>query len=160
MTELTAPEGAEVNTVWIWLIVAMPLVSMLGLFTVDWSSFVDFSDTTGMSSLAAMTSPGYLFSVFSGWLVYGLSVWFSFLDRRALLQRGVPRPFHWAWTFLSSIVYVIGRSIVVKRRTGHGMAPFWAAIASLVLSLGVSAYLMIAIFSALADQLSTIPGLR
>lgn len=154
--DLKAPEGTEVNTVWIWLVVVLPLLPMIGLFTVDWTAFVDLGDTTGMSSLTAVTSPGYLFSMFSGWAVYGLSVWFAYLDYRTLGRRAVPRPFHWAWTFLSSLVYVIGRSVIVKRRTGHGMAPFWAAIASIVLSIAVSIYLVVTIFAAVAQQMSTL----
>ena len=53
---------------------------------------------------------------------------------RELKKRGVQQPFHWAFAFLTSIVYVIGRSVVVKRRTGGGLAPLWVYIVELILS--------------------------
>lgn len=56
----------------------------------------------------------------------------SWLDRRELRARGVERPFHWAWSILSVLVYLIGRSVVVRRRVGGSAAPLW-----LFLGLGV-----------------------
>ena len=49
----------------------------------------------------------------------------SWLDRRTLRQRGVERPFHWAWSILSVLIYLIGRSVVVRRRVGGSAAPLW-----------------------------------
>ena len=160
--QLGAPEDTQVNTAWIWLIVVLPLLPSLGLLSVDWGSMFDFSDPSGMNSLAVLASPGYLFAAIGGPVTYGLCVWFAYLDWRELDRRGVPRPFHWAWTFLYSVVYVIGRSVVVRRRTGHGSAPMWAAIASIVLSFVFAIYLVIvmmsAAFASLPDMASyTVP---
>jgi hypothetical protein len=88
-----------------------------------------------------------------GWITYGLGVFFAYRDYKTLLALGVPRPFHWAWAFLS-IVYVIGRSVVVRRRTGHGILPMWIAIAYLALSVVVAIILVIAIFSTVMTQVT------
>ncbi|KQR65738.1 hypothetical protein ASF89_00625 [Frigoribacterium sp. Leaf172] len=49
----------------------------------------------------------------------------SWLDRRTLQARGVERPFHWAWSIVSLLIYLIGRSIVLQRRIGGSAAPLW-----------------------------------
>lgn len=140
---LTAPAGTKVYTPWIWLIVFVPYVSLPLLFSPSFTGMFQGLDITNPSAasgveLQLMTSPAYIVSVLAGWLVYGLCVLFAYLDFKTLGQRGVPRPFHWAWTFLYSPVYVIGRSVVVRRRTGTGIAPMWAAIAMAVVSVIVS----------------------
>lgn len=154
--DLKAPEGTEWNTAWIWLIVLLPLIPMIGLFSIDWGSLINLNDPTGMSSLAFLVSPGYLVASVGGWVVYGLCVWFAYLDWRELGRRGVPRPFHWAWTFLSSAVYAIGRSVVVRKRTGRGIAPMWATIATLVISFGAAIYIMAVVMAAVFDAVSTL----
>jgi hypothetical protein len=39
------------------------------------------------------------------------------LDWRRLRNAGVVRPFHWAWIFLGPTVYVIGRTVVLRKVT-------------------------------------------
>ncbi|KTR73670.1 hypothetical protein NS234_19740, partial [Microbacterium oxydans] len=51
------------------------------------------------------------------------------LGARGLAARGFVRPFPWAWTFLSSLVYVIGRHVVIRRRGGRTLAPLVVTIA-------------------------------
>lgn len=153
--DLTAPEGTQWNTVWIWLVVLLPLVPMIGLFTIDWGNLIDLSDPTGMSSLAFLISPGYLITSVGGWVTYGLCAWFAYLDWRELQRRGVPRPFHFAWVFLSSAVYAIGRSVVVRKRTGRGISPMWATIASLVVSFGAVIYVMATMMTAIFGAVLT-----
>jgi len=56
----------------------------------------------------------------------------------------VPNPFHWAWIFFAVIgapVYMIGRSVVVRRRVGSGLAPMIVNLALVVASfvLGIVA---------------------
>lgn len=152
---LKAPEGTQANTAWIWLIVFVPMLPMLGLLLIDWAATIDINDPTGMSTLGMFANPGYLLAVFGGWISYGLCAWFAYLDWRELGRRSVPRPFHFAWVFLSSIVYVIGRSVVARRRTGHGIAPLWVAIASMVLSVGVATYVTVVIMTAVIGQVET-----
>ena len=154
--DLRAPEGTDWKTAWIWLIVLLPLIPMIGLLTIDWSGLIDVTDPTGLSTIGWLLSPGYLLSSVGGWLVYGLCVWFAYLDWRELGRRGVPRPFHWAWTFLSSAVYGIGRSVVVRRRTGHGISPMWATIATLVVSFGVAIYISVVAIVTVIQSVDTL----
>ena len=139
---LKAPDGTKTGTVWIWLIVLLPLLGLSSIFLIDWADYIDSTIASSLSapyggyagSLAFYTSPGYLLSNLLSFVLYGLTVVFAALDVRELKKRGVQQPFHWAFAFLTSIVYVIGRSVVVKRRTGGGLAPLWVYIAETVLS--------------------------
>jgi hypothetical protein len=159
-TELKAPTGTQPYTPWIWLIVVLPLLPILILLPIDWSSMFDLSDPTGMSSFAIYANPAYWLAVLGGWVAYGVCAWFAYLDWRDLGRREVPKPFHFAWVFLSSVVYVIGRSVIVRRRTGSGIAPMWVAFGSLALSLGIGIYVAVAMMAPLFEQLSTIPTMR
>jgi hypothetical protein len=160
-----APAGTKTNTPWIWLAVLLPLVQLVPLFFIDWgsmfSSMFDVSSPTSSTraSLALMTSPAYLLTSLGSWVIYGLCALFAYLDFKQLRDAGVPRPFHFAWVFLgwvvgsASLVYVIGRSVVVKRRTGAGTAPMWVAIGVTVISLGVGVYIMVVIFSTMMTSI-------
>jgi hypothetical protein len=122
------PAGTPVDTPWIWLIVALPLLPLIPLFLWDLEGYMLRSMTDPMAQVALYLDPWYLTAIGLGWAAYGVMVWFSYLDLKALRALGYTRQFHWAWTFLSSLVYVIGRSVVVKRQAGRGMAPMWAVI--------------------------------
>ncbi len=142
---LRAPEGTRTGTVWIWLVVLLPLLSLATLFAIDFEEYLRsaLADPTSVSGqLSLYTSPGFLLATLGGWLLTALVIVFSVLDWRALTARGVPKPFHWGFAFLAladfGIVYPIGRSIVVKQRTGGGLAPLWATIAVFVVSLIVT----------------------
>lgn len=157
---LKAPEGTRWNTVWIWLIVLLPLLNYIPYFFIDWSQLLRGIDLDDPSSaytgqLELMTSPAYLLSSVGGWVVYGLSVLFAYLDWRQLNQFGVPKPFHWAFAFIPAPVYPIGRSIVVQRRTGRGISPMWVTIATLVLGVIAGIYITASVMSAV---FSAIPG--
>lgn len=158
-TPLSAPAGTSWNTVWIWLIVFVPYVSLVGFFLVDWRGMFDLSTITSETAMMmAMFSPGYFLSIALGFAAYGLSVWFAYLDWRELEQRNVPRPFHWAFAFLSSAVYPIGRSVVVKRRTGHGLSPMWVSIALIVLSFVFSIYFSVYLITMVFEQAAATMG--
>ena len=159
---LTAPAGTVTNTVWIWLIVALPLLPILGLLTIDWSSLIDaasYSSTDPSQLLAAefafFLSPGYLGAMIGGWIVYGLNAFFAYRDWRFLQAAGVPKPFHFAWVFLSSTVYTIGRAVVVKRRTGHGSAVLWASIGAIVLIFVISMVMTAQIITQVFNSIPT-----
>lgn len=128
---LTAPAGTQWSTVWIWIIVGIPLLSSLSILAIDWRGMVTASSDDAMMSM--VYSPSYFIVTFLGFIAYGLGVWFAYLDYRVLQRRSVPKPFHWAWGFLNNyLVYTIGRSVVVKRRTGRGISPMWVSIAIFV----------------------------
>lgn len=158
---LTAPEGTPWNTVWIWLIIFVPYIPTAGIFLVDWPSMLSFTYSpmsSGMATLGILASPAYLLTSLGGFVVYGLAVWFAYLDYRELERRSVPRPFHWAWTFLSSGVYPIGRSVIVRRRTGRGISPMWVTIALMVLSFIFSIAFSVWLMSLIFEQIPALTG--
>lgn len=124
----------------IWAITLLPLLSVLLLLT--WQpEFRMITTRQGVTTMDpfSMYTPGYFVLMGAGFLSYGLSVFFAFLDRQRLLKSGVVRPFHWAWAFLSSLVYVIGRSVIVNKvAPKRGLWPVWASIAVIVISLVVT----------------------
>lgn len=156
---LRAPEGTRTNTPWIWLIAVLPVLSFIPLLTIDWPAYLANSMAAGGSiygQSALYTSPGYLAATVLGWVIYAVCALFAYLDWKRLAAAGVPRPFHFAWVFLSSIVYVIGRSVVVRRRTGTGAGPMWVSIAVIALSLAISVYLVATIIGAAIDQVQQV----
>lgn len=141
--ELRAPVGAKTNTVWIWLTVLLPLVSILPLLAVDWAGYghaiLADPTITAEVNLALYASIPMLIAMASSLITTVLVILFPFLDYRALKGAGVPQPFHWAFAFFylalgTTAVYVIGRSVVVRRRTGSGLGLVWVQIAVIVAS--------------------------
>jgi hypothetical protein len=135
---LRAPEGTSPYTSWIWIFAVLPLLQLAELpflshlYSVIFSA--GLSDPTAVSRIEFSPDSGYFAIQGIGLVLYAIYVVLSALDYRALKLRGVPRPFHWAWAFLSSLVYIIGRTVVVRRRTGSGMAPMWVNIAAFVVA--------------------------
>ena len=157
--DLKAPAGTKTNTVWIWLIVFLPLLSYLSIFTVDWNAYIQASVASATGSLTGMFQPGFLLMTFGGWVLLAALVVFGYLDHRQLKRNGVPEPFHWAWSFLNP-VYPIGRAVVVRRRTGSGIWPMWAAIAvvatGLIISIAFTVYIMQVVFAYVATISTTV----
>jgi hypothetical protein len=160
--EPKAAPGTDGNTLWIWLVVFLPLVPTLLLLFVPWSSTFDVDPTGGyagvMRAYDLLLPPFYWGAALLNWVVYGLTVFFAYRDVKELTSRGVPRPFHWAFAFLSSLVYAIGRSIVVARRTGKGYAPMWVEVGVVVVNIVVLIVIFAAMFSGMADLFRSPPG--
>jgi len=71
-------------------------------------------------------------------VAYAGTIVLAYFDYRTLLGRGIPSPFSWALAFIpsyGSLVYLIGRSVVVRRRTGSGLAPLWVYVGLFVFGL-------------------------
>ena len=155
--QLTAPAGTDWNTAWIWLLLFLPVLPSISLFFLDWSQLFEIDPVSLEQDLerqfAFYTSPAYLFAVIGGWLAYALSVVLAYLDFKTLRDRGVPAPFHWAWSFLSPYVYAIGRGVVTNRRIGKGVVVVWVAVALIVLGLIAAFVLMAMIFNAVFSQI-------
>ena len=136
---LAAPAGTSSNTVWIWIFALLPLAQLAEipfLATLYARIFsVDLRSSAAISAAEYAPGSGYWTIQGIGVLLYAVYVVLGLLDYRSLRSRGVPRPFHWAWSFLSAIVYMIGRTVVVRRRTGSGLAPLWVNIASLLVAI-------------------------
>ncbi|WZH35685.1 MAG: DUF2510 domain-containing protein [Microbacterium enclense] len=144
---------ASTDTIWVWLIVALPLVQLIALFLFDWRSLIEQSIYTAMLSEQGSYSSSVMnFSLETtflglgasllGLLIGGLSVLFAFLDWRQLRARGIQKPFHWAWAFFVFVVtagvYVIGRGIVLRRQTGKGLGPVWGFIGVTAVSIVIT----------------------
>lgn len=155
---LTAPPGTGWNTPWIWLIVFLPLAGAIPLLFMPWGSMFQWDITStdptmGLGPmLALVSSPAYWLALILGWVSMGLGIFFAYRDYRQLLSMGVPKPFHWAWQFLSP-VYVFGRSIVVRRRTGAGWAPMWAEIGVLITMMALSVVITMMMLSGMIPML-------
>ncbi|MCU1551458.1 MAG: hypothetical protein JWR36_2018 [Glaciihabitans sp.] len=143
---LKAPEGTDPNTVWAWLASLTPILGVVGVVWYYSTLGAVFSSIATDPSVAhsnllmmqMIYSPAYFGLLGLGLLGYAASVVFGWLDWRTLKARGVPSPFHWAWSFLEApLVYIIGRSVVVRRRTGRGLGPLWLLIAVVVVGLTI-----------------------
>jgi len=120
-----AGRGTAVNNGLLWVIVLLPLASVIGTAQFDMTSYVRES----LSATGPVMNPGYALLQFLGFAVYAATIVLAFLDYRGLSRLGVSRPFHWAWTFLTGAVYIIGRTVIVRRRVGGSLAPIWTWVA-------------------------------
>ncbi|MDQ0635752.1 hypothetical protein QFZ40_003661 [Arthrobacter pascens] len=152
-----SPETPVYNPM-IWIITLLPLLSLVPLLVWNPQFRIIYIGGRGRPTVdpASVFTPEYLLLVFSGFLVYGVSVLLAYFDRERLKRDGVVRPFHWAWSFLSGTVYVIGRSVIVhKVAPGRGLVPIWILIGVIVLSIVVSTIKMSALMS---SMMSSIPS--
>lgn len=133
------------NTPWIWLIVLLPLVTLPLVFLLDFRGYMEgivYAEMTGdyRAAMGAMTT--YIMQTLwisaVGLVVWGVCILFAWLDRRELARRGIPQPFGWYWAFLNTGVYIIGRGVVLRRRTGTGLGPVWAWIGVIAASFVVA----------------------
>jgi hypothetical protein len=134
---MRAPEGTRTGTAWIWIFALLPLLQLAEIpfvltFYMKVFGAISLTDPTAIERAEFAPDSGILGLWGVTLVVYAISVVTAALDYRALGKRGVPHPFHWAWTFLSSLVYIIGRTVVVRRRTDTGLAPLWVNIVTLV----------------------------
>ncbi len=185
---LRAPEGTKPYTVWIWLILAIPvasfawtipeliqLVSSYGdLMSSVFAQLPTDGSTLDPAQEQAILAPLLrqefgtvglsIIPALLGWLATGVTIVFAWLDWRELRRRGVPQPFHWAWAFFGllgtgNLVYVIGRIVVTRRRTGGGFAVLWTFIAVEVVLLVAGIVLATILFSQLLGTITTaLPG--
>jgi hypothetical protein len=141
----------------IWIITLLPLLALVVLLL--WNPefrviYVGSRDTPTLDP-ASLLTPTYFLLVFSGFLTYGASVLLAYFDRERLKRDGVVRPFHWAWSFLSGKVYVIGRSVIVaKVAPGRGLVPIWVLIGVIFLSIVLTSF---KVSSLMTSMISSIP---
>jgi len=153
-------------TVWVWLLAATPLLPLIGLLQWDIKGYlrafllVGTSGGTGSGRLVdAILSPSYFVLLGLGFLTFVLCVVFALLDYYELKKRSIPRPFHWAWSFLQTgAVYIIGRAVIVRRRTGRGLAPLWVWIGVWVLTLIVGIAVLVSALAQIAPLLGQYSG--
>lgn len=159
--------GTATGTWQVWaingLFALQLLVSLVYIATIDWSSYLAYSanPTPGdMDAIFAVFNAGYFATLFVSAIAYGGSVALAYFDVKALESRGVERPFHWAWNFIPSYgttVYFIGRSVVVRRRTGGGLAPLWGYIALFVVGIIGGIVATAGMMNSMVTELSNLP---
>jgi hypothetical protein len=160
-----APPGAKVYNLFIWIIVALPIVSIiLNLLSVSSiepvleSILKQAQANPGASTTVptVTTTPWEVVAEIVGLLITAATIVLAYFDWRALKAQGIARPFHWAFAFIAFItplVYIIGRSIVVRRRAGHGLLPMWISIGVVVVGFVVVLSIVIGIVSAVVGTL-------
>ncbi len=143
--------GTSSLTAHIWLVVGLPLLTAIAFLFIDLGAYFrailalsdpvsgpDQADVTRFASSVSTFVISVLVVDALSLVVYGLCVLFAYLDQRELVARGFARPFHWAWSFFGPVVYVIGRSVVTRRRGGtNALWPIWGVIATVVLTFAV-----------------------
>ena len=117
-----APQGTNPYNRQIWGIVGIYAALGVGQFAYVYSLIAapPLSSSTGLLVPLGFVAVGII-----AWIV---SIWLAASDGREQESRGIHRPFHWAFCFIPSYgptIYIIGRSIVARRRTGRGLAPIW-----------------------------------
>jgi hypothetical protein len=156
--EQKAPAGTSPYTPFVWILALLPIVGLIDS-AISLASF-DRIVEEALDPNAPAFTPEQLLSGAVSWVVIGLTVLFGILDWRALKKAAVPNPFHWAWIFFSVIgvpVYMIGRSVVVRRRVGSGLAPMVVNLALIVAGFAIGVIAVIAGFSAVLDS-GMVPG--
>ncbi|WP_295818936.1 DUF2510 domain-containing protein [uncultured Microbacterium sp.] len=162
------------STVWVWLAVAASVLPILSVFLIDWNGYIAAVVAMSREASSGMTGvPAELMSweartlgiSLVGWVFYAAFVVFSWLDWRELKRRGVVAPFGWAWSFfvllgLGSAVYMIGRAVVLRRRTvAGGWAPLWTWIAATVVGFIASISLIVWVIGEIVQAVSfTVQG--
>lgn len=140
----------------IWTITLLPLLTMVLLlfWNPDFRVIYVGSQQRPTVDPSSIFTPVYFLLVFSGFLTYAATVLLAYFDSERLKRDGVTRPFHWAWSFLSGPVYVIGRSVIVaKVAPGRGLAPIWVLIGVVFLSFVVATIKMSALMSSVVDSI-------
>lgn len=141
--QVEAKVNVETNTIWIWLAIVASVLPLATLFLIDWNGYIDavVQTTRDNDPTALLEWEMRVFAVsLIGWVFLAAYIVLAWLDWRELRRRGVPRPFHWAWSFFAFLsgglaVYIIGRTVVLHRRTtSGGWAPLWVWIAVGVLA--------------------------
>jgi hypothetical protein len=151
---LRAPEGTSPSTPFIWIIALLPAASLA--FSLAQLGTIDVTLAEALDPNAPLVATANLLAYGITLVIATLTIVFAFLDSRALAAKGVPRPFHWAWSFfalLSAPVYMIGRSVVARRRTGSGLAPMFVNLAIIVLDFGVAVVTTIMITSRVLETI-------
>jgi len=133
-----------VVNVHIWLIVLLPILPLIAIATMDMRGYASLLLAGDPSGADESMLPVSMIS----WVVTIATIVLAYFDHRELRKAGLARPFHWAWTILASAIYVIGRSVVVRRHSGRGLSPLLAWVVVTV------AYVVV--FSVKADELMTL----
>lgn len=130
--------GTSTSTWMNWVLVILPVFALpVSLpYLLSFQSFMRQAMTVGTIPSRPVLPSGLFIGLLTtegmGLVLMILMVVLAWRDWRALRERGIIRPFHWAWSFLTG-VYIVGRQVVVHSRTGGGLTPLWVFIGVYVL---------------------------
>jgi hypothetical protein len=152
----TAPAGTSPYTPFIWALALLPLVNTVITLvqTVALQDTIDAATRAATDPTAVPPGPD-LASYGLSFLLFAAAILLIVLDWRALNKASVPRPFHWAWGFFMIIgapVYMIGRSIVVRRRTGSGLAPMFVNLGLIVVNFAIGITIAVVTFMTILEN--------
>ncbi|MCU1414144.1 MAG: hypothetical protein JWN80_1484 [Microbacteriaceae bacterium] len=157
----TVAPTTRLGNVFIWILVCLPLLSIVPLLLTDYTAIGNAAIAGRESGNIATSTTNPLIGLI-GYAISAAAIVLAFFDWRALKRVGVIRPFHWAWAFFAviglGIVYVIGRSVVVHRRSGRGLAPLWAHIGFALVYLVVVTIKVSQLMSVIFANLPAIPA--
>ena len=140
------PTTPQIRSRFLWLLIALPLVQVIAISFYDLNSVIARTMIETFSRAPITIQPDNLFPLLN-LIIWGLTVLLALADWRGLNRARVERPFHWAWSFLGGAVYIVGRSVIVYRRTGRGLTPVWVWLGVVLIGFCV---LAVKIASALA----------
>lgn len=129
-------DSVRTDTVFVWLMALLPLITLPLLFVYQPHFRFEVIGPSHVRTVdpRSVYTGGYFLVQGVSVLLYGVDVLLAYFDHRELKRRGVVRPFPWPWAFLSVIVYVIGRYVVVRKvAPGRPMWPLWTYIAVVVI---------------------------
>jgi hypothetical protein len=117
-----AAYGVRTDTWPVRLLVLVPLLALLPLLALDLSGGFRVA-VTGPDEAAAALLPKLVTLQVVALVLWVVRIALAAADHAVLRGRGIASPFHWAWMILSPTVYFIGRTVVLRRRTGRGAGP-------------------------------------
>ena len=132
------PAGTSVDNAWVWVVSLIMVVASLPFFFFDMSGYMRAiieaevsGSTSGIPSVMANYFVFLAVTQVLGLAAWGFTVFAAFRDYKHLESVGVVRPFHWAFAFIPyTIVYLIGRHVVLRKVVRTAGWPLWAHIAS------------------------------
>jgi hypothetical protein len=140
-------DGATTNTWAIWVMVLLPLLSVVITLLEDPGaefrrliarSVQQIHDArSGVVTVPAPIDGYTALSLGASIVLIAIQVGLAVADQRALRRLGVIRPFSWGWVFLNP-TYIIGRHVVAHRRVGGSLTPLWVWIGVEIVSLAVT----------------------
>jgi hypothetical protein len=116
--ELYSSTATRKSTASAWFIALMPLIA--GILAI--------AAVKGAENYPRYVPAGLEWWMLAGGVVvvlYLVTLLLAVADRRKLDWAGYNRPAHWAWALLTAPVYLLVRTIAVKRETGRNSALLW-----------------------------------
>jgi hypothetical protein len=168
LTFPAAPEGAKVINWYLWAIIFLPvlwLIASIATFHTLEPALEKYiteiqraTEDPNSTIIPTIHYPvAYWLTELLAFVIYLGTVLLAWFDSKRLAAAGIARPFHWAFAFIpvaSGAVYVIGRSVVVRRRSGRGLWPIWVLVGFYLLEIIIMSSLFIGTFAGAIEKIS------